>query len=172
MNEFNIKSKVYVVPKKKTLFWNIFINICIIITVAFSLLSLITNGVKLSNVSTIIIAFIISTRIKVWLKTKPYYEFTTAKIMITNDSIIINYDFEQQIYLSVPSLISVEYSDQLECVRFVSDYIICEGEQRTECKCAEYLLYVSSIEYPLLLETIEQTVDKKIVYIDRNSAKT
>lgn len=169
MSEFSIKSKVYITPKKKFFIPVVILNMCIVIVAIISLLSIITSGIKIGNISAIIISLFIVIRTKKWNKIEPYYQFSVANVKLSNDSIIISYDIGQTIVLNVRSIKSIEYSDQLKCMRFIGDYIFKETNKILEHYESEYLLYVDENEYPEFFHSINQITNQKIIYMDRKN---
>lgn len=169
MREFSIKSKIYMTPKKKSFISIIILNVCMIVIAILSLLSIITGGVKFGNISAIIISFIIVVRAKKWCKTEPYYQFSVADVKLSNDSIIISYDIGKTVVLSVSSIKSIEYSDQLKCMRFIGNYIFKEANELLEQDESEYLLYVDETEYQEFFRLINEITNQEIIYVDRKN---
>ena len=62
---------------------------------------------------------------------------------------------------------SLEYSDKLECIRFICNYSICEASSNLSFEKNEYLLYISATEHPNIIMYLERSSKHQIVYVDR-----
>ena len=166
MMNFTVKSKVYITPKKKNYFFLIVLNICIVIVAILSLLSIFGDGVKVGNVSPIIIGLFVVIRSRTWLKSEPYYEFSIARVTV-NREICISYDIGQEVVIFADSIISMEYSDKLECLRFVADYNVITKNETIAHKNAEFLFYSVEQENHELFDSLKKETGKEFVYVDR-----
>lgn len=167
MKEYVVKSKIYVVPKRKKILPFLLINICVIIIAIISLLSIFLDGVKLSNISLAIVSLIIAIGYKKMSAIKPYYMFSSAYLKFDVLSLLIKYDNGRTIILNYDTIESLEYSDRLECIRFVCDYSLIESGVTSLFESSEYLLYFSEKEYPECIKSLEENLAMKITYVDR-----
>ena len=81
MKEIQVKSKVYV-QKKTNKALIIIVGICVIITAILGLISVINNGVKIGNISPIMMALIAGIYVFEESKAKDYYHFDIASVYI------------------------------------------------------------------------------------------
>lgn len=167
MREYIVKSKLYVVPPKKNIIPVIIINACAIIFSIVSLFDLIMDGVKLSSISSIIIALIIAVGFKKWYIVKPYYQFSSAHLTFDQSLLEIRYDNGKTVIINLETVESLEYSDKLECIRFICNYSICEASSNLSFEKNEYLLYLSATEHPNIIMDLERSSKHQIVYVDR-----
>ena len=70
------------------------------------------------------------------------------------------------IVLRMNSVESVEYSNRLQCMRFVGDYTVNDNENSQDYYRHEYLFYVNENEYPDFFELIKRSIKKDIIYVD------
>ena len=166
MNELFIMSKVYIVPKEKPVILYLILNICIVVTSMLSLVSVILMGINFRNISSIIIAFYIVFKVKKLFKIEPYYQFSVVNIMVLEENIVFKYDIGRMIVLRMNSVESVEYSNRLQCMRFVGDYTVNDNENSQDYYRHEYLFYVNENEYPDFFELIKRSIKKDIIYVD------
>lgn len=170
MMNFTVKSKVYITPKKKNYFFLIVLNICIVIVAILSLLSIFGDGVKVGNVSPIIIGLFVVIRSRTWLKSEPYYEFSMARITLDKD-VCISYDIGQEVTIYTDSITNIEYSDQLECLRFVADYTVTINNKSITHNQDEFLFYIVAQDNQEFLMVLEQQTRIEVCYVDRNTKK-
>lgn len=167
MKEYIVKSKLYIVPKQRNKIPVVIINVCVIILSIVALLDLIMDGVKLTNISSIIVSLIIAVGFKKWLVVKPYYQFSSAHLTFDQSLLQIRYDNGKTITISLETVDSLEYSDKLECIRFICNYTIYESSSNLSFEKSEYLLYLSALEHPEIIMDIENVCKHQIIYVDR-----
>lgn len=168
MMEFTTKSKLYIAPKKKNYFSIIVLNICIVIAAILSLVSIFGDGIKVGNISPIIIGLFVVIRSRSWLKSEPYYEFSMAHVTLNSD-ICISYDAGQEVVIFTDSVTSMEYSDKLDCLRFVADYNIITNGKKSSHIDTEFLFYIVEQDNYELFSAIKQLTGKEIVFVDRSA---
>lgn len=168
MMEFTTKSKLYIAPKKKNYFFLIILNVCIVIVSILSLMSIFGDGVKAGNVSPIIVGLFVVIRSRTWLKSEPYYEFCMAHVTLDRD-ICISFDANKDVVINTNSVISMEYSDKLECLRFVADYDVITKKEKFTQKETEFLFYIVEQENHDFFVALEQQTGKEIIFVDRNT---
>jgi len=167
MNEFDTKSKLYIAPKKQSFLFLTVLNICIVIAAILSLLSILGDGIKIENLSSIIIGIFVVIRSRTWLKAEPYYEFSIAHITL-NENIFISYDTGRHVVIFTESICSIEYSDQLECLRFVADYDIEVNGETIHYTQEEFLFYIVEKDNTNFFRELAQHCGKQIIYVDRS----
>lgn len=167
MKEYIVESKLYIVPKQRNKIPVVIINVCVIILSIVALFDLIMDGVKLANISSIIVSFIIAVGFKKWLIVKPYYQFSSAHLTFDQSLLQIRYDNGKTVTINLETVDSIEYSDKLECIRFICNYSIYESSSNLSFDKSEYLLYLSALEYPQITMDIESACKHKIIYVDR-----
>lgn len=166
MKIYNIESQKYVTPDKKSNLVFIVVNIAVFIVSLSSIISLIADGFSIKSIGTIAVCIYISFKLKKIVKIKPYYEYAIAKVTLDNN-IYIEYDDKKVIEVFTNSIKCIEYSDQLECIRFICEYKIYEKKD-TEYKTGEFLLYINYENYSDLFFELEKLINKKIVFVDRS----
>ena len=167
MKEYIVKSKLYIVPKPKNKIPVIIVNICVIILAIVALFNVIMEGVKLANISSIIVSLIIAVGFKKWFIVEPYYQFSSAHLTFEQTLLQIRYDTGKTVTINLETVESLEYSDKLECIRFICNYSICESSSNLSFEKNEYLLYLSATEYPDIIMDIEKSSKQQIIYVDR-----
>ena len=167
MEKFQTQSKIYITPDKKNHIFSITVNISIVLVMLISIVSLISDGIKIHSISAIVISIFVSFKLKDLLKLKPYYEFSIVNIGIEDEKILLNYDVGREVLIDISSIKSIEYSDKLGCIRFVGDYVMSESKNRMSYNCQEYLLYVKYEDNIQLFPYLEQNTKLEIVYVDR-----
>lgn len=167
MKEYVVKSKVYIVPKRRNLFPIILINVCIIILAVVSLFNVIFEGIEMANISSIIVSLIIAIGLKKWSVVEPYYIFSSAQLVIDHYLLQIKYDNGRVVTINIETVDTLEYSDKLECIRFICSYSLCESSATSTFEKSEYLLYLSATEYPEIIKDIEEATNHQVMYVDR-----
>ena len=166
MFEAQIKSKVYVVPKKNNTLI-VIVAICVIITAILGIISIINSGVKIGNVSPIIMSLAVGIGVFEKSSVKPYYEFDIATIVISDQLEITYQNSKLQVCFNIHEITSLQYSDQLKCLRLVGNYTKKENNKETSFLNNEYLLYVDDNEEKSVIEELENQTQLMVQYMDR-----
>lgn len=167
MKEYVAKSKVYVLPERRNKFLLILINICIIVLAVISIIGIAIEGVKAFNISTGIVSLLVAIGFRRYCKAKPYYKFSTVRLIIDQSILRLDYDTGRSVTINPTTVKSVEYSDRLNCIRFVCNYSLTESSSTTAFEGAEYLLYISASENPDFIKHLEEVTYHQVSYVDR-----
>lgn len=147
----------------------IIINIAVIIIAICSLVSIIADGIKVANVSSVIIALFVSFSFKRKHQKEGHYEFSVAKLSLLNDRMIIEHEqYNEKITFNFSAIETLEYSDKLQCLRIVGNHIFENNKENKETD-GEYLFYLSYDETKEMIDSIENLSNVKINYVDRLS---
>lgn len=166
MREFQVKSKVYK-QQKKNKFLIVIVSICVIITSLLGIISIINDGVKVGNVSPIIMALVIGMGVYEKSKESAFYQFDIAAITI-GEKLIINYQTSKlQIMFDIREIFSLKYSDQLQCLQVVGNYERTDDKNKERLTNNEYLLYVGDGEEVELISELEAKTNLQVQYMDR-----
>lgn len=154
-------------PKRKNKFLLILINICIIVLAVVSIIGIALDGVKASNISTAIVSLLVAIGLRRYCNAKPYYKFSTVSLIVDQSILRLDYDTGRSVIINPTTVRSVEYSDRLECIRFVCNYSLTESSTTTAFEGTEYLLYLSASEHPDFIKHLEEVTDHQVSYVDR-----
>ena len=168
MDKFEIKSKVYCPPSKKDRALYIAVNIAVVFLAIFSIVSLLVKGVKIGNLTACIVAIAVGIRIKSTNRYDGHYDFCVLSITFKDTVISISYQPNAKV-IDIPTrqIRSLQYSDQLQCVRIVSDYTETISG-RTEIKNnAELLLYITYEENVDFYNKLQCATRQILTFVDR-----
>jgi len=166
MEKFFIKSKIYKTAKTNKIVI-IILSVCVIITSILGIISILTSGVKIGNVSPIIISLAIAFGIKKKSKGSSYYIFDMATVLVGQELRIEYIQDNLIIVFQMNDIVSIQYSDKLQCLRFVGDYAKTDNGKTTLKKASEYLLYVGSGEEIELIDALHRYTPVKVEFMDR-----
>ncbi|MGN0487674.1 MAG: hypothetical protein ACI4HO_00260 [Ruminococcus sp.] len=165
---YQIKSKLFINPTKKRNIWYIILNIAAAIVAIGSIFSIFMNGIRISNISAIIVAFMVTVLFRKSYSNQGHYEFCIAELQLDTRSVkIVFKQYDRLIEFYLQNIIKLEYSDQLNCLRIIGNGNVSECSKNKAEIINEYLFYIDSIEYKDVLNTIENIIGKKIIYVDR-----
>lgn len=167
MKHFVIKSKIYMQPKaNKALI--VVISICVIITAICGLISVLRSGVKIGNISPILLSLSIGIVVFSKSNQRPYYAFDVANVDI-GEAVFISYQqSDLHIAFVTNSINTLQYSDQLACLRIVGNYSKTENKKVSVYENMEYLLYVGDGEENQIIDEIEKATNVEVKYMDRH----
>lgn len=169
MNNFEIKSKTYCPPSKRDKVLYISVNIAIIFVVMFSMVSMFAKGVSVGNVSGCIVAIAVGYRLKLNNRKEGHYEFCILSITFQENSLLVTFlpNKDKAIAIAIDSICSIEYSDKLECLRLICDYVEEIGIEKRKCKNSELLLYIPYDANSDFYQMLEKIVEPKLKFVDR-----
>lgn len=166
MFEKQIKSKVYIEPKRNNALI-VIVSIFVIITAILGIVSVINDGVKIDNISPIIMALVVGIGVFGKSNAKPYYNFDVATITIAEQLTIDYQDSKLQIIFNTREINLLQYSDQLKCLRIVGNYTRKEKNKVATILNEEYLLYVGDGEEIEIIKELESKGNFLVEYMDR-----
>ena len=166
MEKYRVKSKLYVTPKNSNYIFLIILNISLIVMSILSIVSMVLDGMTVKNCSMVIISVFVVIKSRKWLALEPYYKFSVAEVTLT-DNIIIQYDNGKKVTIYLSTISSIEYSEQLSCLKFVTDY--CVNDEGVRHIQEKYLFYVNKCENENLFNLIENFSGKKICFVDKDN---
>ena len=169
MREFQVKSKVYCPPSKTEKVIYILVNISVVFMVIYSIGSILTKGFNLNNVSGCIIAIAVGGGFNAKHSNEGHYEFSVLSLSFIEDVLKIGYSTktDKKIEVDLTSIRSLEYSDQLECLRLVCDYKEWEKGQKEEKEKSELLLYIKYESNQDFYQTLQEITGKNLYFVDR-----
>lgn len=166
MWEKQIKSKVYIKKRPNTALI-VVLSICVIIMSIIGVISIISDGLKVGNISPIIIALAVGISVLNKSKEKDEYIFDIATITI-NDLLEVTYNESQlKVVFEISKITMLRYSDQLKCLRIVGDFTKTDKKKTENFTNNEYLLYVGDGEEVALINELENNSQLKVQYMDR-----
>lgn len=171
MTHFDIEnSKVYLPYSKSRFIISIVLNLSVIIIAIDSILSILDRGVTASNISEVIIAIAVATAFKRSRPYKEHYEQCSLSIDLDSNRMIINYLLSPIMKNTIvfDTIQSLEYSDQLNCLRLVCNYQTEKKKTVEKKENEELLLYVEYEENTDFYATLQSLVNKEIVFVDRS----
>jgi len=167
VNETTFKSKVYFPPSKKDYILVVLINLCVIFAAIYSIFSIVNNGVKIGNISTIIISLFVSIAISKKSNIRGHYDFSLAQLSSECNKLKIHYlNFSQIISFDIDQIIKIEFSDKLSCFRIVGNCLISNSKETVDNK-NEWLIYINDDSFQIITEEIEKITSKNVIYVDR-----
>ena len=161
-----VKSKVYITKKSNGLII-VSLGICVIITSIISILSIINDGLKVGNISPIIISLAVGITVLNNSKAKGEYLFDIASISIDEKLEITYQESKFIISFLLSDINSLQYSDQLKCLRFYGNYTRSQNNNTEKFINNEYLFYVGDGDEQVLINELERTTGLIVQYIDR-----
>lgn len=166
MWEKQIKSKVYIKKRPNTALI-VVLSICVIIMSIIGVISIISDGLNVGNISPIIIALAVGISALNKSKEKDEYIFDIATITI-NDLLEVTYNESQlKVVFEISKITMLQYSDQLKCLRIVGDFTKTDKKKTENFTNNEYLLYVGDGEEITLINELENNSQLKVQYMDR-----
>lgn len=166
MWEKQIKSKVYIKKRPNTALI-VVLSICVIIMSIIGVISIISDGLNVGNISPIIIALAVGISALNKSKEKDEYIFDIATITI-NDLLEVTYNESQlKVVFEISKITMLQYSDQLKCLRIVGDFTKTNKKKTENFTNNEYLLYVGDGEEVTLINELENNSQLKVQYMDR-----
>lgn len=161
-----IKSKVYIKKRPNTALI-VVLSICVIIMSIIGVISIISDGLNVGNISPIIIALAVGISALNKSKEKDEYIFDIATITI-NDILEVTYNESQlKVVFEISKITMLQYSDQLKCLRIVGDFTKTDKKKTENFTNNEYLLYVGDGEEVTLINELENNSQLKAQYMDR-----
>ena len=166
MREKQIKSKVYIKKRPNTALI-VVLSICVIIMSIIGVISIISDGLNVGNISPIIIALAVGISALNKSKEKDEYIFDIATITI-NDLLEVTYNESQlKVVFEISKITMLQYSDQLKCLRIVGDFTKIDKKKTETITNNEFLLYVGDGEEVALINELENNSQLKTQYMDR-----
>ena len=161
-----IKSKVYIKKRPNTALI-VVLSICVIIMSIIGVISIISDGLNVGNISPIIIALAVGISALNKSKEKDEYIFDIATITI-NDLLEVTYNESQlKVVFEISKITMLQYSDQLKCLRIVGDFTKIDKKKTETFINNEFLLYVGDGEEVALINELENNSQLKTQYMDR-----
>lgn len=166
MWEKQVKSKVYI-KKRPNNALIVILSICVIIMSIIGVISIISDGLKVGNISPIIIALAVGISVFNKSKEKDEYIFDIATIKI-NDLLEVSYNESHlKVIFEISNITMLQYSDKLKCLRIVGDFTKNDKKKTETFTNNEYLLYVGDGEEVALINELENNSQLKVQYMDR-----
>ena len=99
----------------------------------------------------------------------PPYEFCILSITFQENSLLVTFlpNKDKAIAIAIDSICSIEYSDKLECLRLICDYVEEIGIEKRKCKNSELLLYIPYDANSDFYQMLEKIVEPKLKFVDR-----
>lgn len=168
MNNYKIKSKVYVVPSKASLIGYIIVNCFIVFLMIWVVVDIIKNGLEVRDTLLIILSLASMVAMRLTNFYRAHYEISPADFSFNEKELKIEFPkHERKVLFFNSSIVSLEYSDRINCLRIVGDYTFVNSKETTSLQDKEYLFYVSVAELGMFKEKLESTTGKKIFFMDR-----
>ena len=166
MQEMQVKSKVCVQSKPKKVL-KVIVSICVVIISLLGLISILNDGLKIENISPVIMAIVIGIGVYRNSKESSFYRFDIAAITI-GEKLTIHYkDSNFQIVFEIHDIFSLQYSDQLKCLKIIGNYEKIDNKNRETFINNEYLLYVGDGEEVEIIKELEIITNLQVQYMDR-----
>lgn len=167
MKTYEVKSKVYVVPSKLPLIGYLIVNLLILFMMIWCIIDIIRGGVETKHILLIFLSLASMFAMRLTNFYRAHYEKSPARITIGNG---VKLEFPKHgriISFADREIYSLEYSDRLNCLRLVGNYVFDSSGKKEFANGREYLFYVSTAELGLFMSDLETAVGKKIVFVDR-----
>ncbi len=169
MEHFDVKSKIYSPPTNKGRLLSVIVNIAVVIMVICSIVSMLVSGPKVGNISGCIVAITVAALLKRVNLNEGHYLFCILAIDIDQTAIEIKYSSNPGWKTTIPihSIISLEYSYKLECLRMICDYQSQRDGVVEPQKAAELLLYIAEHGNEGFYSFLTKCSNKIVQYVDR-----
>lgn len=168
MRTYDVKSKVYVVPTKTSLIAYIFVNLLILAVLVWTIIDIIGNGILLRNILLIFLSLASQVAMRVSNLYRPHHEKSPATLQVDASKLVLDFKkHSRNVKFDISRIKSLEYSDQINCLRIVGDYIFTSGKKTMNMVDKEYLFFASVAELGLFKEELESVTGKKIIFVDR-----
>lgn len=176
MKNYIISSKLFVPrsPMVKTIF--IVLNIVLILAFILAAVSIFMGGASWVNIGTIVFALAIVFRTKRLIDDGGTYQTCFTNASFDNDVLkIIYYKYLSnnqlveplcEVVIPLRSILSLEYSDRLMCLRIVGDVSETFNNKSTTAR-KEHLYYLNEIENVTFLSDLQNLTNLRIKYMDR-----
>lgn len=173
-NVFNIKSKVYVKPKRSTYLFKQILNICLIFVLIVGIMQLILDGISIGVIGEIALAIFIVTSYNKRPTVNPHYESSVIEIEIDSEKMNVEYkQLEDSIYankileIRYEDVFALEYSNQLCCLHIMGHILVKDKYSETICEhIKDHYLYLERGMEKEILSCIEKNINLKIKYMD------
>lgn len=170
MGHFEIKSKIYREPSSYSRIMSVVLNVSVVIVAMCSIVSMITNGIKIGNVSGCLVAIVVAFLFRRSIHVEGHYEFCILSVTFSSEKISIVYapKLDITIDIDINSITSIEYSDQLECARLICNYQETDKNKKPVDKVTgELFLYITYDKNADFYFELEKLTKKKIFFVDR-----
>lgn len=169
MDNYTIESKLYVTPTKFQLILRIILNIAIVLQSAYTIYVIVSRGFDIIVVSSLGLAVVIVIGINRIFKAK--YEFAILDIEVDCEKAILIYhnisvglyrgDYRYEIRQD--SIANIEYSKQLNAIRFTGDLI--RYAKNSNESVNELVVYCSDVAESII-NSIESKFDCKVIILE------
>ena len=173
--EFTIRSKINVKPKRGTYIFKILLNICLAATMAAGIIKIIFEGVDIATLGTMALAVIIVSAYKKRPSVNEHYEFALVNAVINNAEIKLLYhqveahkDVDIKVVIPTSQITALEFSDQLCCLH-ICGKILCEsvGSTANTEEYTEHFLYLERENEREIISAFQQATGVSVRYMDR-----
>lgn len=175
VSNYTIRSKINVKPHKKKYIFSIIINICLVVVMVAGILKIVSNGLDLGTLGTMISAIVVVTIYKKRLTNKEHYEFALVDATVNDEEVILIYkqiksykNCDLKITIRKSTISVLEFSDRLCCLH-VCGKINCElldGKGIVE-ELNEHFLYLEQGLDKDVIASIQYATPVSIKYMDR-----
>lgn len=174
MDEYQVKSKLYCPASKKDKAIYIIVNLAVVITAVSSVGSIFAKGFNLNNVTGCILAIAAASSFNARFSKEGHYEFSVLSLRFEGDLLKLTYSSpnNKKVEVHLNTVKSLEYSDQLECLRLVCDYKDWTDGNLIEKHQSELLLYIKYEENQEFYQTLEEKTGQSLHFMDREKQKT
>lgn len=166
MKEYFISSKLYVFPTNGSIWAYRLLFVCVFIVAISGGASVITTGINPANIGMICAALVICASFKPKKVLSPEYVFCIVKAHMHDANMELVYEDRKTVSFDYNDISSLEYSDKLNCLRIVGQYVDTE-KKKSSIKNGEWLFYLEEKKYPEFIEDIQNKTAQKIVFVDR-----
>lgn len=174
-NQFTIRSKINVKPKKSAYVFKIILNICLAITMVAGIVKILFDGLEIATLGTMALAFIIVSIYTKRPSASEHYEFALVDISISNAEIKMIYrqiesykNKDVEVMMPVSQINILEFSDQLCCLHICGKVLFKSDAKSTNVEeYTEHFLYLEQGQEREILSTFQQATGVAIKYMDR-----
>lgn len=171
---FSIKSKLYVKPKRTSFIIKQVLSICLIITLIMGIIKIIFDGLSISIVGEMVLAFIVVSGYNSKTDLKPHYESTIADINFNDYQITIEYKQIEKYYKDTVWIIktnevnTMEFSDKLNCLHIIGNvYVMNKNKNAIIRQEKEHFLYIEKGFEQDILSEVNKICEISIKFMDR-----
>ncbi len=177
-NQFTIRSKIFLRPKRRIYIFKIILNICLIIILIAGVLNILFDGFSFYALGGICIPAIIVQNYKNRPQNKEHYEFCMINLLLHDSYLQITHlDLDKHdgkglrnetITIDYDKITSLDYSSRLVCFRICGLASLSNTlSSKTEMQNLEYYLYIELELERSIINAIERNTKLIINYMDQ-----
>ena len=176
MNEnYTIKSKINVKPKKMVYVFRILLNLCMVLVLFSGIVLILFDGFSIRKLGVMAMAVMVVSLFKSKPSNSEHYEFAFVDVGITKEKIVLTYrqlesykSRDVKVVILCNEIEGLEYSDQLCCLHIfgvIRSEVI--GVNNSRMLCRNHYLYIEHGMEDKVVSQIHTVSGIPVKYMDR-----